>query len=112
MTFNAAVLQSLRSSIVSYLLLLHQLGIRTIINNILPKNRRSQGGINLLGVHILQLPVQNKIIPLGPQTHRRLLAQQYESKNIPILLPAIEEEGVWVDAVGDCAADKGDDVED
>jgi hypothetical protein len=94
-----------------HLLLLHQLAVRAIINHILPKNRCSQRCINLLGINILQLPIQDKLVALRPQTHGRLLPQQNEREDISVLLSTREEEGERVDAVGDRAADDGEPVE-
>lgn len=67
------------------LFLFHQFGVWAVIDNILAKDRRSQDGINLLRIDILQLAIENKFITLSPQVHRSLLPQQYKRENIAIL---------------------------
>lgn len=67
------------------LFLFHQFGVWAVIDNILAKDRRSQDGINLLRIDILQLAIENKVIALSPQVHRSLLPQQYKRENIAIL---------------------------
>lgn len=94
-----------------YLFLLHQLVIGTIVDDILPKHGRRERTVYLLGIHILQLPIQDEIIAFCPQTHGCLLAQQDKGKDIAVLFATAEEEVVGVDAVRDGAADDGHPVE-
>ena len=57
------------------LLLLHQFGVRAIIDHILSKDRCSQDSINLLRVDILQLAIENEVVALSSQIHCCLLAK-------------------------------------
>jgi hypothetical protein len=73
----------------TYLLLLHQLRIRAVVHDILSKHRRSQHGIDLLRIDVLQLPIEDKIISLSSQIHRGLLPKQDEREDIAILNPSL-----------------------
>ena len=95
-----------------HLLLLHQLRIWAVIHDISPKHRCRERTIHLLRVDIPQLPVQDEIIALRSQAHRRLLAQQDEREDIAVLFSATEEELEWIDAIRDCVADEWHPVED
>lgn len=58
-----------------YLLLLHEFGVWTIIHNITPENRGSQGAVYFLGIDVPVLAVEDKIVSLGSQTDSGLFAQ-------------------------------------
>lgn len=75
----------------SYLFLLHQFRIRTVIHNTSTKDRCCKWVVDLLGVDIFELAVQNKFIPFRPQTHCRLLAKQDEGKYIAVLNQEISQ---------------------
>lgn len=94
------------------LLLLHELRIRAVVHDVLAEDGRGQRRVDLLGVDILQLAIEDQIVALRTQTHRGLLAQQDEGKHIAVLLATGEEELVRVDAVGNGAADEREQVED
>ncbi len=59
----------------TYLLLLHQFCIRTVVDHIRSKDGRSEAAIYFLGVDVLQLPVQNEFISLNAQIHGYLPAE-------------------------------------
>ena len=51
----------------------------------MPKHGRSQWTVNLFGIHVSQLAVEDEIIALGSKTHGRFLAEKDEGKDIAIL---------------------------
>ena len=59
----------------SYLFLLHEFRVWTIIHNITPENRGSQGAVYFLGIDVPMLAVEDKIVSLGSQTDSGLFAQ-------------------------------------
>jgi hypothetical protein len=69
----------------SYLLLFHQLRVRTIVDNIVAKNGGGEWRVNLLGANIAQFSVQNEVVTLGTQVDSGLLAQEDKCKDIAIL---------------------------
>lgn len=69
-----------------YLLLLHELRVGTIIHDILAKHGRGERAVNLLRIHIFKLAIQNEIVSLGSKADRGLLSEEYEGKNIAVLL--------------------------
>lgn len=75
-------------TLLMYLLLLHELRIRTIIDHILAKNGRSERTVDLLRIHIAQLSIQNEVVALGPQAYRRLLTQEDKGEDIAVFLAA------------------------
>lgn len=118
-----------------YLLLLHELCVGAIIDNVAAKDGSRQDGVDLFGIDVLELAVENKFVARGADCDGRLLAEQDKGKDVAILrektstcellhgatqerneyayLLAIEvEKGGRVHAVGDGAADKGEPVED
>jgi hypothetical protein len=116
---------------ITHLLLLHQLGVGAIVDNILAKDGCGQHSVDLLGIDILQLPIEDELIALSAQIHRRLLPQEDKCENITILCTyqsrpffgifsrqntnlcsALEEKFIWVDSVGDGAPNDGKPVED
>ena len=100
------------TTLYAYLLLLHQLSIWAVVHDISPKHRCRERTIHLLCVDISQLPVQDEVIALRSQAHRRLLAQQDEREDIAVPFSATEEELEWIDAIRDCVADEWHPVED
>ena len=58
----------------SYLFLLHQLRIGTIVHNVLAKHGRGESSVNLLGVDVFQFPVQDEVVALRSQIYGMLLA--------------------------------------
>jgi hypothetical protein len=74
-----------------YLLLLHQLGVGAIIYNVGTEDRCSQLAIDLLGVDILQFPVQDELIAFGAEVHGSLLTQEYEGEDFTVLFSSISD---------------------
>ena len=68
-----------------YLFLLHQFGIRTIIDHAFAENWGSEGSINLFGVDILQFPIQNKFISFCSEADGCFLPEKYKGEDIAIL---------------------------
>lgn len=83
----------------TYLLLLHQFGIGTVVHDVLAKNRRGKRRIHLLRIHILQFAIQDELIAFGSQAYRGFLAQQDKSKHVSVLFAAGKEELERVDAI-------------
>lgn len=69
----------------AHLLLLHQFGVGAVVYDILAKDRSSERAVNLLGVDILELAVENEVIALGVQTDSHLATQEDEGEHIAIL---------------------------
>lgn len=55
--------------------------------------------------------VEDKVIALGTKKDSRRFTQQYESEAIAVFISAIEEKGVRINAVLNCASNEGEDVE-
>jgi hypothetical protein len=96
----------------AHLLLLHELGVRAVVNDILAKDRCGKRVVDFLGVDVLQLAIENEVIAFGAQADGGLLAQQNESEDITVLLAAGKEEGIGVHAIGDGVANPWQEVKD
>ena len=72
--------------IIRYLLLLHQLGVWAIVHDVLAKDGRSQWRVDLLGIDVLDLSIQDKVVARRVQTHGHLAAEENKGKDIAILL--------------------------
>jgi hypothetical protein len=70
---------------IAYLLLLHQLRVRAVVDDISTKDRSGQNRIDLLRIDILQLPIEDEIVSSSAKVDGGLLSQQNERKNITIL---------------------------
>lgn len=68
-----------------YLLLFHQLRIRTIVDNILAKNGRGKGAVNFLGVDMAELAIEDELVALGANIDGSFLAEQDEGEDVAIL---------------------------
>lgn len=68
-----------------YLFLFHKFGIRTIVDDIFSKAGRGQYGVDFLGVNVLELPVQNELVSLGPKIDCDLPSQKNECEDITVL---------------------------
>lgn len=68
-----------------YLLLLHELGVGAVVDDVASKDRSGQDGVDLLGVHILELAVENEVVALGADGDGGSLAKEDESEDITIL---------------------------
>lgn len=69
----------------THLLLLHQLGVGAVIDDISSEDGSGQDTVNLLGVDILELAVENKVVSSRAHSHGRLLAEQDKGKHVAIL---------------------------
>ena len=72
----------------AYFLLLHQFGVRAVIDYVLSKDRCSQDSINFFRVDILQLAIENEVVAFSPQIYRSFLAEENEREAIAILNPS------------------------
>jgi hypothetical protein len=70
----------------SYLLLLHELRVRAVVDNIAAKDRGRQWRINLFGANIAQLAIHDELIALCAQIDGSLLAEKNERENVTVLL--------------------------
>lgn len=82
-----AVCNARREPVYAYLLLLHQLGIGAVVYNILAKYRSGEGAVDLLGVDILDLSVENEVVALGTKVDSHLATEKNEGEYIAILPP-------------------------
>ena len=76
---------------ISYLLLLHEFGVRHVIDNVFTEYRRGEDGIDLFGIDVLELSIENELIAFGAQVDRDLSAKKDESVDIPVLEISISE---------------------
>jgi hypothetical protein len=67
------------------LLLLHELGIGTIVYDIFSKHGGGKGAVNFLGVEILQLCIENEIVSFGSDVYRRLLSEKNKGEDVAVL---------------------------
>jgi hypothetical protein len=95
----------------THLLLFHKLRVGAVVDDVLAKHRRAQRGVDLLGVDVLDLAVENEVVALGVEAHGHLAPEQDEGEDVAVLLLVGEEELVRVHAVCDGAADDGQPVE-
>jgi hypothetical protein len=72
----------------AYFLLLHQFGVRAVIDYVLSKDRCSQDSVDFFCVDILQLAIENEVVAFSPQIYRSFLAQENERETIAILNPS------------------------
>lgn len=75
-----------------YLFLFNELGVWAVVHDIRPKDRRGQLAIDLLSIDILQLPIENELIPIRSEIHSGLLPQEDECEDIPMLVVALRNE--------------------
>jgi hypothetical protein len=68
-----------------YLLLFHQLRIRTIVDNILAENWCGKGAVNILGVDMAEFAIQDELVALGANIDSSFLAEQDKGENVAIL---------------------------
>ncbi len=71
----------------TYLLLLHQLRVGAVVDNILAKDRGGERAVDLLGIDILDLAVEDEVVALCVQTDSHLATQEDKGEDIAILLP-------------------------
>lgn len=70
----------------TYALLLHELRVGAIVHDIPAEDGRGQDGVNLFGVHIAQLPVQDEVVAHRAKGHGRLFAEENKGEDITVLL--------------------------
>jgi hypothetical protein len=87
---KSAVCNARRERVYAHLLLLHQLGVGAVVYNILAKDRSSEGAVDLLGVDILDLSVEDEVVACGVETNSHLATEEDEGKDIAILPPVSE----------------------
>lgn len=89
-------------AVIPYLLLLHQLSIGAIVDDIATKDRGSQNSIDFLGVDVLELAVEDKVVssrangdggPLAKQNKGENIAKLYV-KQLEDISPAQHSEGI------------------
>lgn len=69
----------------TYLLLFHQLRVRTIIYNVTTEDGGRENRVNILCICILVFSVEYEVVPLGAEADGRLLAEEDECKYVAIL---------------------------
>lgn len=69
-----------------YLLLLHQLGVRAVVDDVLAKHRGSQNVVNLLGVDVLELAIEDEVIAGQAYCDGRLLSEEDKGEYIAVLI--------------------------
>ena len=82
-----AVCNADREPVSAHLLLLHQLGVGAVVYNILAKDRSGEGAVDLLGVDILDLSVEDKVVACGVEANGHLATKEDEGEDIAILHP-------------------------
>lgn len=79
-------LQSLlRQSKLDKLLLFHELGVWAIVNNIAPKHRYRERAVNLLGVHVLELAVEDELVTLDSKVTGDFPTEEDKGEDVAIL---------------------------
>lgn len=69
----------------TYLFLLHELRVRTVIHNIASKDGSREWAIYLLRVDIFQFAVEDEVVPFRSKTYGGLLSKEDKSKDVAIL---------------------------
>lgn len=69
-------------NMITDLLLLHELRIGAVIDDITSKNRSGQDGVNLLGIDILELAVENKVVSRRSNSDSGLLSEEDKGEDI------------------------------
>lgn len=69
----------------AHLLLLHQLGVGAVVDDILAKDRSRERAVDLLGVDVLELAVEDEVVALGVETDSHLATEENECEHIAIL---------------------------
>lgn len=81
-------------------LLLHKLGVGAVVDDVLAKDRTGQIVIDLLGIDVLLLSVQDKLVALGADVYGGLLAEEDEGENIAVLWAHPSQRGGRTHAMG------------
>ena len=72
-------------AIVSYLLLLHELGVGAIVDDILAKDRSGEDGVDLLGADVLELSVENEVVSGRAKSNSGFLSEEDKGEDIAVL---------------------------
>lgn len=101
------------------LLLLHELRVGAVVYDIRTEDGRGELAVDLLGIYIFEFAVKDKVVPRNAQIYSGLLPEEDKGKDVAILLPlagwrreggvtnllpAGEEEGIRVEAIGNSIA--------
>jgi hypothetical protein len=70
----------------AHLLLLHELRVWAIVDHIATENRCREIAVDLLGVHILELAIENELVACCAEIYGRLLPKENEGEDVAILL--------------------------
>jgi hypothetical protein len=70
----------------THLLLLHELRVRAVIDDTSTENRRGKLSVDLFGVHVLELAIEDELIALRSKVYSRLLSEENEGEDVAILL--------------------------
>jgi hypothetical protein len=91
--------------------LIHQFLIWAIIHHTFAKDRRRELAIDFLGVQVGMLAVENEMISLFAEKHRRGFPEEDKSVAISVPRSAVREKSVRVHAILNCTANKWEEVE-
>lgn len=97
---------------VAHLLLLHELRVGTVIDDILAEHGGREGRVDLLGIDVLDLSVEDKVVAGSVEADGHLATEEDKGEDWAILLVVCEEEGIRIHAIPDSVADNGHPVED
>jgi len=70
----------------AHLFLLHELRVGAVVDDILAKDRCAERGVDLLGVDVLDLSVEDEVVAGGVEAHSHLAAEEDKGEDIAILL--------------------------
>lgn len=68
------------------LLLLHELGVRTVVDNIAAEYWYSERTVNLFSVDVLELSVEDEIVAVEAKVAGHLPAEQGEGEYVTVLV--------------------------
>jgi hypothetical protein len=94
----------------TYTFLVHQPLIRAIVHHSLSKYRGRELAIDLFGVQVGVLAIENEIISSLAEEYSCWFPEENEGETVPVLGSAFEEEFVRINAVLNSAADEWDKV--
>jgi hypothetical protein len=69
-------------TVISHLLLLHELGVGAVVDNILAEDGSGENGVNLLSADVLELSVENKVVSGGAHSNGGFLAEEDKGEDI------------------------------
>jgi hypothetical protein len=74
-----------KQRLLAHLLLLHQLVVGAVVDDVTAEDGRSQDSVDLLGVDVLQLAVQDEVVARGTDRDSGFLSEQYKGEDVPKL---------------------------